>query len=164
MSRRKMRQQAEWNVIAQTSCASGPSILDKRSFSSFAALLVNVMAIILQGSAGSSAHRKSALRRSNSRIGSASCSKNKTSSSVTVSGTRLLSLPDPNRIKFAIRLISTVVLPLPAPASNSNGPSVVKTASRCIVFKFINCVSIYLRLAVMKREIIWSVIITPIYL
>ena len=41
--------------MAQTSCASGPSIFCSRSFSSFAALLVKVMAMMLQGAAGRTA-------------------------------------------------------------------------------------------------------------
>ena len=60
MSRRRMRQQAEWNVIAQTSRASGPSIRSSRSLSSFAALFVNVIAMIDHGAAGCSAESASA--------------------------------------------------------------------------------------------------------
>ena len=60
MSRRKIRQQAEWNVIAQTSSASVPSIRSSRSFSSLAALFVNVIAMIDHGAAGCSAQSASA--------------------------------------------------------------------------------------------------------
>ena len=49
MSRRRMRTQAEWNVEAQMSLAAGPSIRSSRSFSSPAALLVKVMAMMDQG-------------------------------------------------------------------------------------------------------------------
>ena len=59
MSRRRMRTQAEWKVEAHTSSASGPSILARRSFSSPAALLVKVMARMVQGAAGSRRHSRS---------------------------------------------------------------------------------------------------------
>ena len=63
MSRRRMRTQAEWKVDAHTSRAEGPSILSSRAFSSPAALLVKVMAMMVQGAAGSRAHSRSAWRR-----------------------------------------------------------------------------------------------------
>ena len=37
-----------------------------------------------------------------------------------------------------MRLISTVVLPLPAPARISSGPSVASTACRCMGFRAAN--------------------------
>ena len=39
-------------------------------------------------------------------------------------------------IKYAIRQVSTLVLPEPAPARISSGPSVCCTASRCCGFNF----------------------------
>ncbi len=59
MSRRRMRTQAEWKVEAQMSLADGPSIRSSRSFSSPAALLVKVMAMMDQGTAGSTRHSRS---------------------------------------------------------------------------------------------------------
>ena len=38
-------------------------------------------------------------------------------------------------MRFAMRYVSTRVLPEPAPASTSSGPSMVTTASRCGPFK-----------------------------
>ena len=38
-------------------------------------------------------------------------------------------------IRWARRAVSAAVFPVPAPASTSNGPSVVSTASRCGAFK-----------------------------
>ncbi len=40
----------------------------------------------------------------------------------------------PWRIKFAMRYVTTRVLPVPAPARTSNGPLNVETASRCAGF------------------------------
>ena len=144
------------------SIASGPSILESRSFSSLAALLVKVMAMMLQGDAGSQAQSQSALCRSNSVASAPNCSRKRTSSSFTVSGISKVSLPRPNRIRLAIRWISTVVLPLPAPAKSSKGPSVVRTAWRCIAFKFINCPSIYFLRASKNRVSNCSVIAAPV--
>ena len=59
MSRRRMRTQAEWKVEAQMSLAEGPSRFSSRAFSSPAALLVKVMAMMDQGTAGSMAHSRS---------------------------------------------------------------------------------------------------------
>ena len=64
-----------------------------------------------------------------------------TSSSVTGRGVSLEPCAEPNRMRLAIRLTSTVVLPLPAPARMSSGPSVVNTACRCISFRRPNCFS-----------------------
>ena len=58
------------------------------------------------------------------------------SASVAVSGTSSVSDPRPYWMRFAIRWMSTVVLPLPAPASSSSGPSVARTAFLCISFRF----------------------------
>ena len=140
--------------MAQISCASSPSMPVRRSFSSFAALLVKVIAMMLQGTAGSTAHRNSARRWSESGESGVICSRNSTSSSVMISGIQSTegSLPAPKRIRFAIRWISTVVLPLPAPASKRSGPSVVMAASRCISFSFENCSAIYFRRARKKRS------------
>ena len=63
MSRRRIRTQAEWKVEAQMSLASGPSIFSSRPFSSPAALLVKVMAMMDQGTAGSRRHSRSASSR-----------------------------------------------------------------------------------------------------
>ena len=41
----------------------------------------------------------------------------------------------PCSIRFAMRYVSTRVLPLPAPASTSKGPSRHSTAARCSLFK-----------------------------
>ena len=134
MSRRKMRTQALWNVEAHTSRASSPSIRSRRSFSSVAALLVNVMASTSQGLAGSTAQRYSISgfwAGSGSRIYP---SRNSTSSPVMGMGISSVSLPRPYFNRLATRLISTVVLPLPAPASSSSGPSVVSTPWRCLSF------------------------------
>ena len=64
------------------------------------------------------------------------------SSSVAGRGVCLEPWAEPNRMRFAMRFTSTVVLPLPAPARMSNGPSVVNTACRCISFRRPNCFSI----------------------
>ena len=57
---------------------------------------------------------------------------------MTHSGTSSESDPRPYFIRLATRLMSTVVLPLPAPASTSRGPSVLSTAWRCWGFRFRN--------------------------
>ena len=48
-SRRSIRAQLEWKVEAQISRPGSPSMAERRSFSSPAALFVKVIAIILQG-------------------------------------------------------------------------------------------------------------------
>ena len=65
-----------------------------------------------------------------------------TSSSVAGRGSCFEPWAAPNRMRLAMRLTSTVVLPLPAPARMSSGPSVVNTARRCISFRRPNCFSI----------------------
>ena len=45
-SKRKNLAQKEWNVLSQIRCAVSPTKVSTRSFISFAALLVNVMAKI----------------------------------------------------------------------------------------------------------------------
>ena len=102
--------------------------MESRSFISFAALLVKVMAMMLQGTAGSTAQRASALRVSSGLGSSPRLSRKATSSSVTAWEISQQSLPRPKRMRLAILLMRTVVLPLPAPASSSSGPSVVSTA------------------------------------
>ena len=139
--------------MAQMSSAWGPRRADSRSFISFAALLVKVMAITLHGTAGSRAHSRSARNLSSSERGSQRASRNETSSSVTVSGTKSLSLAQPNRRRFAIRFIKTVVFPLPAPARSSSGPCVVRTAWRCISLSWENWEAIYCRRAARKRDL-----------
>ena len=95
MSRRRIRTQAEWKVEAQMSLASGPSRAASRSFSSPAALLVKVMAMISQGRGTSTAQRCRA-RRTSSSVGRAGkLSKNCRSSSVAQTGTSSESLPRP---------------------------------------------------------------------
>ena len=138
-----MRTQAEWNVEANTSSPSSPpSIRRRRSFSSPAALLVKVMAITFQlrtasfrsipsSHDGASVPVMMAVRRAF------------TSSSVTSRGVHLEPWAEPKRMRLAMRLTSTVVFPLPAPARMSRGPLVVNTASRCISFRRPNCFSIY---------------------
>ena len=140
--RRRMRTQAEWKVEANTSSPSSPpSILRRRSLSSPAALLVKVMAITFQ--------LRTAFCRSipSSQAGASvpviiAVFRALTSSSVTSRGVQLEPWAEPNRIRFAMRLTRTVVLPLPAPARMSSGPSVVNTACRCISFRRPNCFSI----------------------
>ena len=123
-SRRRMRRHAEWNVHAQTSFASGPSIRSSRALSSPAALFVNVIARMRHGSTGSSAAYTAA-----------SSPPTRSSESVRSSakaGSSSQSLARPKLSRFAMRFINTVVLPLPAPASISSGPSVAITASICL--------------------------------
>ena len=79
-SRRRIRTQAEWNVLTHIFLATGPTRAATRSRISSAALFVNVMARI--------------------RIGFTPCS--------------------PTR--WAMRCVSTRVLPEPAPATTSSGP------------------------------------------
>ncbi len=86
-SRRRMRTQAEWNVLTHILRATGPTRLATRSRISSAALLVKVMARM--------------------RMGLTPCS--------------------PTR--WAMRWVRTLVLPEPAPATTSSGPSVWTTAS-----------------------------------
>ena len=155
MSRRRMRTQAEWKVEAHTSLAAGPSIRASRSFSSPAALLVKVMARMVQGAAGSSRHSRSC-RSLSSGEGfprpAAYPSRKARSSSVAQSGTSGLSDPRPYFIRLATRLMRTVVLPLPAPASSSRGPSVVSTALRCSGFSRANSRAMAPRRALQKRS------------
>ena len=51
-------------------------------------------------------------------------------SSSASGGSSSLSEARPYFMRFAMRFMSTVVLPLPAPARMSSGPSVARTASR----------------------------------
>ena len=137
-----MRTQAEWKVEAKTSSPSSPpSIRRRRSFSSPAALLVKVMAMTFQlrtafwrsipsSHTGASVPVMMAVRRAF------------TSSSVTSRGVHFEPWAEPKRMRLAMRLTSTVVLPLPAPARMRSGPSVVNTACRCISFSRPNCFSI----------------------
>ena len=137
MSRRRMRTQAEWKVEAQMSLAAGPSIRSSRSFSSPAALLVKVIARMVQGAAGSRRHSASC-RALSPAPEAAYSSRKRRSSSVTRSGTSGLSEPRPYFIRLAMRWMSTVVFPLPAPASSSSGPSVASTALCCSGFRWAN--------------------------
>ena len=120
-----MRTQAEWKVLAQMSFARSPSMRSRRDFSSSAALFVKVMAMMRQGSTGSYAARRFA-----SSEGPASSTAS--SASVALSGTSSVSEARPYLSRLAMRFMSTVVLPLPAPARTSRGPSVASTASLCI--------------------------------
>ena len=95
MSRRRMRTQAEWKVEAHTSSAAGPSRTDRRSFSSPAALLVKVMAMISQGFGTSTAQRRTARRYCSSSGWSGRVSRKRKSSSVAQPGTSSVSLPRP---------------------------------------------------------------------
>ena len=95
MSRRRIRTQAEWKVEAHTSLASGPSRAASRSFSSPAALLVKVMAMISQGRGTSTAQSFRARRASSSAGRAGKLSRNRRSSSVAQSGTSSESLPRP---------------------------------------------------------------------
>src|SRR5205085_5336504 len=84
------RPQAAWNVITHIRAAVRPPTSPwTRSFISFAARFVNVIARISPGGA------------------------------------------DPDSIRWATRWVRTRVLPDPAPATTSIGPSVCTTASRC---------------------------------
>ena len=146
-------------MLAQISLASGPKRAASRSFISLAALLVKVMAKICQGAAAPTAQRLSPRHCSYSVGFRGKFSRNSTSSSVIFAGISLQSLPRPKRIRLAIRLMRTVVLPEPAPASRSRGPSVVSTASCCILFSASNSPAIYFRRAVKKRCSISKVIV-----
>src|SRR5512138_3413158 len=81
-----MRTQAEWNVDTHIALTTGPTSWATRSRISAAALLVNVIARMLDGAT-------------------------------------------PWSIRWAIRCVSTRVLPDPAPATTSSGPSRCTTAS-----------------------------------
>lgn len=151
MSRRRIRTQAEWKVAAQTSLASGPRRRSRRSFSSPAALFVKVMARMLQGMAGSRRHSRRARSRSSPSASAGQPSKKARSSGVTQAGTSSLSAPRPYSMRLATRWMSTVVFPLPAPASSSKGPSVARAALRCIGFRLKNCPSINARRALQNR-------------
>ena len=151
MSRRRMRTQAEWKVLAQISLAEGPSIAASRSFSSPAALLVKVMARMDQGAAGSSRHSRSCRCLSPCPV-LAYSSKKARSSSVTGAGTSSLSEPRPYFIRLAMRWMSTVVLPLPAPASRSSGPSVARAAFCCSGLSRANSRAIASRRALQNRS------------
>ena len=124
-----MRTQAEWKVRAQMSLARSPSMASRRALSSSAALLVKVMAMMRQGSTGSYAAR----RRASSEGPASSTAR---SASVALSGTSSVSEARPYLSRFATLFISTVVLPLPAPARTSRGPSVASTASLCMGLSF----------------------------
>ena len=129
-----MRTQAEWKVRAQISFALSPSMRSSRDFISSAALLVKVMAMILHGSTGSKAARRLA-----SSDGPASSTAS--SASVALSGTSSVSEARPYLSRLAMRFMSTVVFPLPAPARTSRGPSVASTASLCMGLSFANSAS-----------------------
>ena len=126
--------QAEWKVAAQISREAEPHIRSRRSFSSPAALLVKVMAMTDQGTAGSTAHSRTACCQSSGEGSSGNCSKKARSSSEAQPGTSSLSLPRPKVSRLSTRLMRTVVLPLPAPARSRRGPSVASTASRWLGF------------------------------
>ena len=151
MSRRRIRSQAEWKVEAQISSAPGPSRAARRSFSSPAALLVKVMAMMDQGTAGSRRHSRSCRSLSPCPV-AAYPSKKVRSSPVTHWGTSGLSEPRPYFIRLAMRWMSTVVLPLPAPASRSSGPSVASTARCCSGFSRANSRAMAARRALQNRS------------
>ena len=121
--------QAEWKVAAQMSLAAGPHMCSRRSLSSPAALLVKVMAMTVQGAAGSRAQRRRARIQSSGAGSAGKASRKARSSSPAHSGTSGLSDPRPKVRRLSTRLMSTVVFPLPAPARRSRGPSVASTAS-----------------------------------
>ncbi len=127
--------QIEWKVPAHRSDAmSSPNSVLSRDFISPAALLVNVMARIVHGGQGLSMYslsRASKLSRSSEDAPSSLAM----SLSERPAGSRSEKYALPYLIMYAIRCTSTVVLPLPAPASTSSGPFTVKTASRCLSFK-----------------------------
>ena len=136
-----MRTQAEWKVEANTSSpSSSPSMERRRAFSSPAALLVKVMAMMFQLRAGSQRIIPSSQAGTSVPVMMA-VRRARRSSSAAGRGVSLLPWALPNRIRLAIRLTSTVVLPLPAPARISSGPLVVKTACRCISLSRPNCFS-----------------------
>ena len=85
------------------------------------------MARMRQGSTRSQAARRSA--SSPPARSSASCSSSASSGISSQSPAR------PYFRSLAIRLMSTVVFPLPAPARIRSGPSVAKTASCCMGFR-----------------------------
>ena len=58
----------------------------------------------------------------------------------------------PPRIRRTMRAVKTAVLPLPAPASSSRGPSVVRTPRRCSGFSFAKSRAMHARRAAQKRE------------
>ena len=131
--RRRMRRQAVWKVCAQTAeaASSSSSAAVRRSRSSRAALLVKVIAMTSHGFAGCMAHSRSACARFSGRGSVRYSVRNSRSCSAAPSGAYSLVSPCPKRRILMMRLMSTVVLPLPAPAKMSRGPSVAYTASRC---------------------------------
>ena len=121
-------------MAAFTSRPSSPKRAWRRSRSSPAALLVKVMANTFQGRGRSTA--KSLAAAPAQKPSAAHWRRMENSSSVS-SGTSSLSQQRPNRRRFATRWISTVVLPLPAPARIRTGPERVSTAWRCILLRFL---------------------------
>ena len=140
---------------AHTSLALGPSIRSSRSFNSPAALLVKVMARMDQGTAGSRRHSRSCSPFFSGSGRATYSSRKARSSGVTQAGTSLESEPRPYFIRLAMRWMSTVVFPLPAPASSSRGPSVARAAFRCSGFRFPNSSSMAARRALQKRSSSW---------
>ena len=92
ISRRRIRRQDEWKVEIHMESAASPTRVLTRDFISAAALLVKVMAKMLQGATFLASKR------------------------------------------YAIRWVTVLVLPEPAPAKISSGPSVVMHASYCLSF------------------------------
>ena len=110
-------------MAAMMSWLSSPRVAESRLLSSPAALLVKVMARMCQGLTGSTAqHARSASRPTSSPARYRS--RQAAWSSVRVGGTESLWYPLPKATRLATRLMTAVVLPLPAPARISTGPSV----------------------------------------
>ena len=116
--------------MAHMSSAPVPMRFESLALSSSAALLVKVMAMTRQGSTGSTAHSASASGERTPLFSDSSSTRS--SLSPYFGSTSAVSEPRPKRMRFATRFISTVVLPLPAPARSSSGPSVASTASLCL--------------------------------
>ena len=110
------------------------------------------MAMMDQGTAGSRRHSRSCSCFCSGRGARTYCSRTSRSARCTQAGTSSESDPRPYFIRFAMRWMSTVVLPLPAPASSSSGPSVHSAARRCSGFRFWKSSSMAARRALQKRS------------
>ena len=134
MSCRSILTQALWNVAAHIPSTSAP-IFSRRSLSSAAALFVKVTASMFHGFTLSSpkiSERRSAASKLSISPARKLCAKATSSSDSSLTVLLLYALP--KRSIFAIRLQSTVVLPLPAPATISTAPFMRNTAFFCISF------------------------------
>ena len=123
-SRRSMRTQAEWKVLAQMSFARSPSIRSRRDFSSSAALFVKVMAMMRQAP-------RAHMRRGASPPPKPGL-KHRKPASVALSGTSSVSGKRPYLRAGWRSVYEHRGLAAPGPSRTSRGPSVASTASLCI--------------------------------